>query len=106
MECLINHTLASKSAIFVDQNTHVLFPVSIIGVELLSTRLANDNRINSFQMAGIGEDGQMDPVAASSWAIIGGTQVVLDIASSGLRENSDKVEHLMCLFAERCEAST
>jgi urocanate hydratase len=106
MECLINQTLASKAAISVDQNTHVLCPVSIIGVELLSTRLANDNRINGFQMAGIGDQGQMDPVAASSWAIIGGTQVVLDITSSRLHENSDKVEHLMCIFAERCEAST
>lgn len=85
MECLIDHPLASKATISMNQNAHVLCPVSIVGVELLCTCLTNDNRINGLQMAGIGDQGQVNPLAPSSWAIIGGTQVVLDITSSGVK---------------------
>lgn len=109
MERLIDHTLASKATISVYQNTHVLCPVSIIGVELLGTRLANDNRINSFQMTRIGDQGQVNPLATTCWAIIGGTQVVLDITSSGVEPiltsnrpcaTSELAEYLRQWFAD------
>lgn len=84
MESLIDHTLASKATISVYQNTHVLCPVSIIGVELLGTCLADDNRIDSLQMTGIGDQGQVNPLPTTSWTVIRRTQVVLDITSSGV----------------------
>ena len=109
MECLVDHTLTSKATISVYQNTHVLCPVGVVRVELLGTCLANNNRINSFQMTGIGDQGQVNPLATTSWAVIGGTQVVLDITSSSVepiltfnrpRATSELAEYLRQRFAD------
>jgi hypothetical protein len=84
MERLVNDALPSKATIFVDQDAHVLCHVSIIGLELLCLRLAYDNRIHILQVTGIGDQGQVDSLATSGGAVVGGTQMVLGIASSGV----------------------
>ena len=46
---LIDNTLASKGAIAMHENAHVLVSVTILGVVLLGTNLAQHNWINSLQ---------------------------------------------------------
>jgi hypothetical protein len=56
--------------------------VFVLAVELKSTRLSENNRVDSFQMRGVGHQRQMDSLAGRSGTNVVHTKMVFDITRS------------------------
>ena len=78
IERLRNQTLARKGGVAMQQQGHHLGAVAVAMLHLLGAHLADDDRIDRFQVRRIGGQRQVDGVAVEL-PVAGGAQMILDV---------------------------
>src|SRR5205085_5366629 len=82
------HALSGEGCITVNQKWEKLRAATLPGAVLLSTRAPHRNRVNGFQMTGIGHQVNVNPRSASGHVLASGAHVVLYVSAS---ENAARV---------------
>ena len=79
VQCLGDQALAGEGGVPVHQQAHDLVARLVVALVLLGPHLAEDDRVDRFQVRGVGGQGQMDGVAVEH-PVGRGAQMVLDVA--------------------------
>lgn len=83
---LVNNTLSSESSVTVQQNTHGAVELGLVVVVVLDgAGLSEHDGVLSFQMRGVGDQGELDALAGGRGTLEVHTQVVLDVTRALVR---------------------
>ncbi len=85
----LHHAFAGKRRVAVDQQSHRLVAVLVVGQVLLGPHAAQGHGIDEFQMAGVEAQREVDLLTGFGGPIAGIAQVVLDVAAAQMQFGID-----------------